>query len=1705
MSKYIPRKASYPMVHEKIHMPDKSADENYIEKLFTIIQTGDYDKIAKFISESNITLNVANKDGDTAIHIILNNINDDDVDEDIILNMVKYLAEHGAPIDEFNKDNQTPLHLASKHQLLSVAEYLLKKKADPNAIDNQSNTPLHYVSHGNVIKCKVPKKVKALIPDPVKKLDSIVIRKKELKNISANIIDVLYHQYFRKFISHIKKSVGNMEEMYPDKFEKIKNDLMTSITTTIADKTISDTSKRSKIKNIISDTINSINNEMNEQLKTSSKNIDVKPNSKDGWGPVPGQYETHILPQKVENMVKDMVGNHDNAKRNIVDIKLNNTINKIRKLSDGLGANIGNIVNKLYSIVQLNHHARQNVDGLETNIPINNLRDFMHHEDQHIFNYAEINLFDEVNREIVYTTPPNFDVKVVRGTQQQQKDWKTRGIKPIRAFVLSNDRDIGGPNANINNIIVGDNPQPPPGPVSQEPNPFNNFPVAPFDTGIYLFVSKLEYTIKQIKKHVKIIDSNQEALVDHFDKRYYYEIYHRIISEMVHAIINIFQNMTLASFEFSKIGRKLKGLHDTFGRIYEDHKNDDYAYALEYAKNYTDDIRKLVGNIDETFNNMYSELVKLHSMLNEVIKVLNYNSAILYIKNYFINDDNTLKRVTDLSNHYYEMYDRLVNDLPPLLPTLDAYNQKHSAGFGDLHDDMTILKKELYELYIPRIHQRNYQRYYTRVNYNVNLNLRRIALSFRVDQTTNDMLGGGGEIQQPDLATGFLKVVNTPNNRHFTPRTGYLIINRQGPRNIYAPVINILGNSYMKRDRDNNLNVAVAPQFRWDYFTETAAGLPDVPYNGIGIPRKLRDAVIRDNNNPARKYIRNVGHIGFHRPNYTRSPDQDLLNRKNPTWLSVGSYLDDHLNILKNYIIRHIIQKYHDSINAQPRVQLEAHIITLMGNLQNMIENEYKLKGGPHMQGIIYTIIAKITDELLTNFIKYCVQSTGVKFTKNILYELNVSPEYHQLLPPRDDVNIFAVDTGFGLNFNKLFDNIISNFNTRNVYAQGINEDSVFNQLKYSTVVMKKEDKISDQHLIYNIDYDKTNDVIRMCHKINPDIVKILINGGTDVDRGDIVHSSAIMYAIELLYPDLVQAFTLNGATVHKPSIKNSSGDTPLDHELNLYRRHLDYVYKNNPNILKNIYMPLYKEVEKILQSKQEYGNNVIKYLENVFPMVIIMFNNVLHQNMITYTNNWKYDKFKNLAKVIYNYGILSDSDINSKMIPLLNASLIEGTQHNSNLDVLTNAHDDKFSKSSKIAKLKKNRDDLISQKSSIIQEHRDLVQKDQAGQLNDIEREYMRKLNDMIQDIDNNKLADIRRKINDAEGKNNYIDQNINDRTDDVIQLFRQRVHTFIQNGDDRFGLDIRVPKVYDNIFDLAINIRPNRPRNTIPGHEDFGLYNKLWDMYIHSNDGLKNITNIHIIMVMLQSKILDDIKRNDIKNANIIINDLEVMKTLHSDVFAFFINNYFDLPQNYNEMDNVSMKSIIDIIIHPVKYVICSSLYSAVIKATMAFVKTLNPKDIDFPTPERLNMYRTDGEYNEYINAIIDNVVTQTYQVNQVNEDKSNLKEYIIDKMPTIIVKMLLGIYSGDYDEDKQTTSMDEIFEQISDILISVDVIPIAKDSSLIQNLTEYVYPYYSDILTNIVPALKSMIDKYCGYIMNEARHIEILQILLTKAITE
>ncbi|KAH8981650.1 ankyrin repeat-containing domain protein [Lactarius akahatsu] len=56
-------------------------------------------------------------------------------------------VEHGVDVNTRDKDNETPLHLASRKVNLELAWVLLEHSANVNAKDNQGRTPLHHVSH----------------------------------------------------------------------------------------------------------------------------------------------------------------------------------------------------------------------------------------------------------------------------------------------------------------------------------------------------------------------------------------------------------------------------------------------------------------------------------------------------------------------------------------------------------------------------------------------------------------------------------------------------------------------------------------------------------------------------------------------------------------------------------------------------------------------------------------------------------------------------------------------------------------------------------------------------------------------------------------------------------------------------------------------------------------------------------------------------------------------------------------------------------------------------------------------------------------------------------------------------------------------------------------------------------------------------------------------------------------------------------------------------------------------------------------------------------------------------------------------------------------------------------------------------------------------------------------------------------------------
>ena len=68
--------------------------------------------------------------------------------EEASVGVVRLLLEHGGDVNGQNKQQQTPLHIASCGRKLEVARLLLDNGAKLDAVDEQGNNPLHNVLQG---------------------------------------------------------------------------------------------------------------------------------------------------------------------------------------------------------------------------------------------------------------------------------------------------------------------------------------------------------------------------------------------------------------------------------------------------------------------------------------------------------------------------------------------------------------------------------------------------------------------------------------------------------------------------------------------------------------------------------------------------------------------------------------------------------------------------------------------------------------------------------------------------------------------------------------------------------------------------------------------------------------------------------------------------------------------------------------------------------------------------------------------------------------------------------------------------------------------------------------------------------------------------------------------------------------------------------------------------------------------------------------------------------------------------------------------------------------------------------------------------------------------------------------------------------------------------------------------------------------------
>ena len=121
--------------------PNKSVDDNTMRNFLGILLSGSLGEISDFLMANNILLsNIKDANNDSPLHIILK---DSSLNENKKLEICSYLINKGANVNAYDRNDMTPIHIASQLQLGDVLKLLLSKGGNVNSLNNVQQNPLH--------------------------------------------------------------------------------------------------------------------------------------------------------------------------------------------------------------------------------------------------------------------------------------------------------------------------------------------------------------------------------------------------------------------------------------------------------------------------------------------------------------------------------------------------------------------------------------------------------------------------------------------------------------------------------------------------------------------------------------------------------------------------------------------------------------------------------------------------------------------------------------------------------------------------------------------------------------------------------------------------------------------------------------------------------------------------------------------------------------------------------------------------------------------------------------------------------------------------------------------------------------------------------------------------------------------------------------------------------------------------------------------------------------------------------------------------------------------------------------------------------------------------------------------------------------------------------------------------------------------------
>lgn len=1115
---------------------------------------------------------------------------------------------------------------------------------------------------------------------------------------------------------------------------------------------------------------------------------------------------------------------------------------------------------------------------------------------------------------------------------------------------------------------------------------------------------------------------------------------------------NIYTGILNICLFISAISNSLEHIRNKFSQL--------LAIEPGASRYYTPgDVDTDIADITKLLKSLYTKTTDLVPQLNIIVDAINRRNALRYIYKYhdLSQDINFLNQDTSLLS---ELYDRPLNKFKTL-PDFTNFVQEFAISYDYDMNSLVEVKKKIFTQCLNQINYLNHGSFYRDLNLNI--------------QSPR-----GGDTQL--IATDMLLVPRSfalAGSRKYNSMAGHLMALPNLGFTHLAPIpLELTDNTHVKfysKDPDGklDLNPSIAPM--------------------------------------------SFGYLGM---------EPSIINKKNlAAFPVIGSLLDTHLEIIKQLIVQYcinqlanpidpnqftnLVEKYiyfkytrQLALNYIPFVQAIRNEITInlapgrvwnagqtsdnikdsiriaadgtgflpksdcaligryaaglykdtsFDNLSQLIanyENKQKIELGLDnlSHSITYSIVAKLIDTQLGMFINTCIYEAASVGTLNMIKDTEQYATYFSdiLKKIRTDMKTLVMipQKSYKVNLADTYSMIIDNFFTNKF-------DKQISMLNYAGLLVSGQD-IPDptQHILYNYSFISKS-YENKCYNINPSITQLLISNGARLNEKDIMGNTPLAHAIDNQNTKIIDILINSGASIDSQLSTNSIGVTPLTHSLKLYKAHLDIF-----SSLDELTGPIYKKLDTIIKNKPEYSNNMIVYGANIFPELILILNHQFYLDTLQYKNHWAYEDQEKLLKYF----------TNTSKYPILDYNFTPNTEglygiptlraHNTHLQVI-------------IDKNKAIREELTGR--------RDNLQKERVAISGNLADPYYQTRDQEISLL----ARDITNEIIKLDRENKSIINKLSDtkKADDKFgplstTKFQTRKTAFVNKTFTSST------KLYDEIFAEVINDPKSKSYNKT---SDFTGYLVLWNEYLQNKTSHNNPTQLHIQLSSMQNISLSnylDTKNNITELKDIIT----ISSKIYTSIISKYARDYDDLPLVYNPTDNYALSNVLDIITHVTRHNLCGLFYSSIIKILSKYVSTTLT----------INMVNAQS-YNEYVLGVVENIMGGTTK-------KTDLANYIMGKMPNLLVKSILGIYKDDYDPDR-TINSDTIFANIINILQTNITLPMSPDNIFITQLKTELVPYYKDIFEIFIKESKNLMDNYMRYLVNESRHIQIVGKLLNQ----